>query len=233
MALVKLGATVVGVSGSIGGVTFARNKAGWTAKPWSRGGKSQTEYQQLVRSYMSRWGDVWGALTPGERADWDALAVTPPEVDYDRFGVVVLRSGWQWLCRINQRMALISGTPTSLAPVAAAQVAPVITGFTAQTLTGAPNRVYCTYSNTEFAAGEFAFFFMAINPTPGQAQLRRGYMMLTIDAPAGNTSTDLTGGVATRFGGLTAGWLCSLHTYRQSADGFRSVPAVSLDVVTT
>lgn len=233
MAVVKLGATVVGVSGSIGGVTYARNKAGWTAKSWARPCRMSTQYQALARGYFAKWSPIWQTLSASDKASWDSLAADPPETDYDRFGAVVLRSGWEWFVRVNQRMVLLGVPPTETAPAKAVQADVTLTGFTAQVLNGDPMRVYVEHSNTEFSGFETAWFFMAIYPGPGLGVVRRGYKLLTVIAPAGTTSSDLTGGVSARFGQLQAGWLCSLWTFRQGTQGFRSVVNVQTAQVTT
>jgi len=231
MASVKLGATVVGVSGTVGGVTYARNKSGTYGRVWSSPPKSCTEWQGLARGQMARWGSVWRALSAGDKSDWDLFAASPPETDYDRFGAVVLRSGFAWLCRLNQRRALITSTPISLAPPSVVQVIPVLTGFGCQTPTGTPGVTYFAHGAGEFLAGEYAVSMLSLTPSVGVTQQRRGFTLVSIAAPFGTLLTYITPGTLTKYGWWPAGWLATLHVYRQNADGIRSAMAVRTCVV--
>lgn len=230
MAVCRLGTTVVGLRGTIGGITYSWNKSGPTAKVFSRPPKSAAPYQQLCRGNMARWGAIWRALTPGEKGDWDLFAKSPPETDYDKFGIPVLRSGFQWLCRLNQRRILLPFGPLSLAPVATVQVIPIITAFTCQTPSGSPGTTFYEHSDTEFGATDLAYAFVSLTPSVGVQQVRRGYQLVGIDLPVGQTVTDNTGLMITKYTWWPPGWNATLRVYRQNFDGIRSVPAV---VVTT
>lgn len=232
MAVVKLGSTIVGVRGTIGGITFGANKGGPTARCWSRPGKSATAWQGLARGNLSRWGAVWRSLSGAERGDWDLFAAAPPETDYDKFGFVVLRSGFQWLCRLNQRRCLLGMGVLSLAPVAVAQAVPVLTGFVCQCPTGTPGLTYVTHSNTEFGPSDFVCVFLSLIPSVGVTQVRRGFSLAGFYFPNGQTQTDFTGVAVLKYSWWPEGWQAVVRVYRQNPDGIRSVPGVASVVVT-
>jgi len=71
MALVKYGGGIVGMSGSIAGNTFARNKGGSYVRARTKPINPNTALQQAVRSVMSQLTTRWGeTLTPVQRTSW-------------------------------------------------------------------------------------------------------------------------------------------------------------------
>lgn len=226
MAVCKLGTTVVGLRGTIGGITYQQNKSGPTAKVWARSAQSNAPYQQLCRGQMARWGDVWRGLTPAEQADWDSFAAAPPETDYDRFGTLVYRTGFQWLCRLNQRRALLTSTPLALAPVATVQVIPVCTNLVCHIPTVTPFLTTFDHTDTEWGPADLCVVKASLVSSTGQRQVRRGFKLITIQLPGATTQTDITGGMELRFTWWPAGWQLVTWIYRMNTDGIRSVPCV-------
>ena len=75
MALIKLGAAVGQISGSVGGVTFSRNAGGAymraRAIPVNPGSQFQTE----LRGYLAQLTALWPTLTQAQRDGWAAYSV--------------------------------------------------------------------------------------------------------------------------------------------------------------
>lgn len=108
-------ALVTSVSGSIGGMTGARNKGGMYFRARSIPVNPATTYQVAVRNAMAnlvvRWGDV---LTQTQRDQWDTYAVNTPLVN--ALGDSVNRSGQQMflrgnVVRLQQGLALADDGP--------------------------------------------------------------------------------------------------------------------------
>ncbi len=94
MAKIKLGPTVVGIRGTIGGITFTENKSGPFARAWSRGANPRAPLQSAQRGRLGSIPDLWRALTPAEQAAWDAFAALPAQDQTDRFGDTFSLSGF-------------------------------------------------------------------------------------------------------------------------------------------
>lgn len=74
-ALVKLGPVVAGISGSIGGTTFARNRGGSYARNRTVPINPSTSRQNAVRALMGNLAQVWtNTLNDVQRAAWELYA---------------------------------------------------------------------------------------------------------------------------------------------------------------
>lgn len=226
MALLKLSAPASAISGTIGGVTYSRNKAGTYAKQWGKGSQPDTSWQSGQRSIVSSWPPAWSLLSNLQRAAWDSLAADPPETDYDRFGTVVLLSGYQWFVRISTRQYIAGAAYDPDPPTKVVQAAPVISALYLHAPGGSPNEDYVTFADDEFAPNELAVIFLSFSQSQGNTTGFQNQKWVCNDTPNGNTSTDFTTGAVLRFGYFSAGWLGSVQVFRQSTTGIRSIATV-------
>jgi len=75
MALVKFGGGVVGMSGSIAGTTFARNRSGSYARAKTKPINPNTTLQNLVRATFAMLSARWAqTLTEAQRTAWNLYA---------------------------------------------------------------------------------------------------------------------------------------------------------------
>lgn len=75
MALIKFGGGVVGMSGSIAGNTYARNRYGSYARARTKPVNPNSAAQQAIRSTMSTARDAWfNTLTAAQRTAWAVYA---------------------------------------------------------------------------------------------------------------------------------------------------------------
>lgn len=117
MALVKFGAGVVQMSGSIGGTTFARNSSGNYARARTTPVNPQSSTQEKVRAVMAYLTDRWlETVTALQRAAWGdyALAVAMK----NRLGESIHISGFNHYIRSNAPrlyadQAVIDAGPTT------------------------------------------------------------------------------------------------------------------------
>jgi len=88
------------VSGSVGGLTFARNRAGMYTRARTVPVDPQTAQQIAVRANMATLVVRWGTtLTDAQRAVWETYAANTPVLD--KFGDSVNITGQQMFLRSN------------------------------------------------------------------------------------------------------------------------------------
>lgn len=75
MAGIKTSALISDIRGSVGGNTFARNKAGLYVRARVKPSNPRSTLQQQRRAQASAATAAWGALSAQQRADWQAYAV--------------------------------------------------------------------------------------------------------------------------------------------------------------
>ena len=115
MALLLLGPLAAQISGSIGGLTFARNKGGDYCRNRTVPVAPQTILQLNARAAFgalsARWGSV---LTAAQRSSWDAYAAAVPLVN--PLGESISVSGQNMYIRGNMIHLLGSLSPVDNAP---------------------------------------------------------------------------------------------------------------------
>lgn len=118
MALVKLGGGVAGISGSIGGTTFARNRFGSYARQRTNPVNPNTTRQSEVRALMANISQAWNQiLTAAQRSAWDTYAAAVPWLN--RIGETAYLTGFNMFVRTNMAamssgVAMITNSPTVL-----------------------------------------------------------------------------------------------------------------------
>lgn len=117
MALFKPGPTVAEISGSIGGITYARNRGGMYMRNRSTVVNPNTPRQVAVRDFFTVAAQYWSnTLTPAQRAGWNAygnaVVVTNP------LGEQRKNSGFNWFLAVNTMrqaagLAILAAPPTN------------------------------------------------------------------------------------------------------------------------
>ena len=129
MAIIKIGAPLTGIRGTIGGITYSANKSGPYAKAWARSSNPRTEKQTTERSYLAELSTKWRDIGWLYRAAWDSFAALPAQELTNSLGEAYYASGWNWFCKCNIRLLRLSRTPESLSPSQARPAAPAINDF--------------------------------------------------------------------------------------------------------
>ena len=136
MAIIKLGATVVGIRGTVGGLTFSANKSGPLVRAWSKGSNPRTSFQTGQRSTIATIPALWTALTPAEQAAWDTFAALPAQDRTNRLGETFSASGFNWFTLINTRLLNIGRASRTAVPTQAVPAAPTISSLQLPFTTG-------------------------------------------------------------------------------------------------
>jgi hypothetical protein len=118
MALVKFGGGITGMSGSIAGSTFARNRFGNYIRPRTKPVNPKSTTQHTIRGCMAYLADLWhSTLVAGERTAWStyAAAVTVK----NRLGETVYLTGFNMFIRSNSvrkyvGLNVVAAGPTTL-----------------------------------------------------------------------------------------------------------------------
>jgi hypothetical protein len=100
--------TIVGEKrGSIGGVSFSRNKSGVFGRMNNCPVDVKSVSQMSVRSLSAFLSQQWRQLTDANRLTWINGAATFPRVN--RLGITFYYSGFQYFCFINRYIQGIAG----------------------------------------------------------------------------------------------------------------------------
>jgi hypothetical protein len=104
------------VSGSVGGVTYARNRTGMYARSRALPVNPGTSFQNDVRNWFGQMASYWGlTLTADERASWNNYAANVPVIN--RLGDAINLTGQSWfigsaVSRLQAGLAVVESGPT-------------------------------------------------------------------------------------------------------------------------
>jgi len=120
MGLIKYGPLAQEVSGSVGGVTFARVHDGKAVRGWRAPVNKHRPLQRTYRNILARASTEWfSTLTPTQRSDWDTYS--PTCVFTNALGEPYTISGFNMFTR-NRMTQLLYALPADYE-------APLIGGF--------------------------------------------------------------------------------------------------------
>ena len=129
MAIVKVGAPLAGIRGTLGGIVYSENKAGPYAKQWSRPSNPRTTKQTIERGYLARMPALWTAMTAPQRAAWDTFAALGAQELENSLGEAYYISGFGWFCKCNIRLLRVGRAPIVPPPAKARPIPPTIDDF--------------------------------------------------------------------------------------------------------
>ena len=71
MARVEMGTIVVGLRGTVGGLTFSTNRSGPHCHVWTRSGNARTSLQSGRRLILSVSAQAWRNLSGADQTTWN------------------------------------------------------------------------------------------------------------------------------------------------------------------
>jgi hypothetical protein len=223
MAIIKIQAPLSGIRGKFGGMIFSANGSGNYCRSWVYPVAKRSFIQVVNRARLSTIRIAWNSLSAGEIADWNALAATPPEIDYNSLGDVVLLSGSAWHTRINLRRLQCGQAIENTAP-AGVSVDPPVTFELYSHSFDLPGRV----DTFDYTSGDFAGFYAILQVSVARSLVRQtqsaNYLSVWNGDVVGADSTEITSELASSFGWLSLGNMLFGKLFKQSTDGIRSVP---------
>jgi len=230
MAITKLQAPLAGLRGTVGGVVYSANATGTYAKSWKYPKNARNVLQSEKRDWFARVRSDWLTLNPGQIAIWNALAFTPPEIDYNSLGVSIKLSGSAWHTRINMRRLQAGQAIESDCPVNASLAPPITFGLVCYDFTDGASDDLFTYTNGDFT-GYYAYLELALTLSPVRNKQTTGYRVTwcgTVDAV---TQTRINEELATAFGWINQGQKLFGRLRKQGTNGIRSTAIDATTVV--
>lgn len=229
MAVIKLGAIVTGIAGSIGGTTFRRTREGLSAMNKSGGPSRNRARQNSILNTLRARIQAWTDLTPITRGDWNDAA---PLFQFpDKFGDLKTLTGRQLFIKLSTRAQLIEEPipdPNSLDAVI-----PFINSasFTIGVLAGVPQGNIAVQAQDPLF---FVFGFQRVRSTtfsPDLAKFVIGGFIHYTQSGGTNQNFIVDAQVAAQLGDLTVGEFVALIMWPQNADGFRAAAITSIEQV--
>ena len=145
MALVKFGGGVVGMSGSIAGNTFARNRYGSYVRARTKPVNPNSAMQQLVRNALNNATTRWNnTLTAAQRTAWNLYGASV--VMQNKLGENINLSGFNHYVRSNSTLIREGHTPVDAGPTSFSL--PDADGTFAISVSEATNLIVITFDDT-------------------------------------------------------------------------------------
>lgn len=220
MAIIKFGTTIVGVRGTIAGITFSANKAGPHAKGWTRGANPRTSRQATQRNRQSTWAAAWRALTAAQQAGWNTYAAAAPQQKFNSLGVAYFASGFSWYVALSMNLVAAGALPISTAPVLAQPTPPPITNIAIR-ISGIASTSRIRYAaDVNLAMRKGIEIWMTNSQGRNVGPAKKVFMVNgTVDG-VGNLGFQPQ--LEARFGTIVLGQRGFAATYNQNAEGRRS-----------
>lgn len=219
MAIIKLGTMVVGIRGTMGGITFSANGAGPYAKTWQRPPRPTKTLQSTRQQAFSEFAARWTTLTDTQRDDWNdwAAADAPPRTN--SLGETILLTGYQWHQSVNTLLALQGKAYRAIPPTVDPPAAPTITSWN-------PRQTGVGVTSFGYPANEFNGFFLyaLISMAPRQSSVsfnRPNYYEVAEDNP-GTNSTIITSQMEAIYGEIQDGRRWFAQVARMTTQGLLS-----------
>jgi len=101
-------------SGSVGGLTYARNRFGAYTRGRAVPVNPNSTRQQTARAFLAEFATAWASLTDAQRASWEAWAAIVTKTN--KLGDQIFLTGFNWFVAINSQRAQAGITATLTVP---------------------------------------------------------------------------------------------------------------------
>lgn len=230
MAIIKLGVSVVGIRGTIGGMTFSANKSGSYARAWSKGANPRTTFQSAQRSALSTIPGLWRDLTPTQQLDWDVWAELPAQDRINRLGETFSASGFNWFTTINTRLINILRATRTAPPTQSRPAAPTLSSLVLPFLPQQATKV--TYPSGQFDPDFDQVIEISIAISTGRTVAPTNFLLLRLDQDPPDQDNEFVTSYLERWNLAGPSLKGFAQLYRQTTDGLRSSPGTASFVST-
>lgn len=222
MAIIKLGVTITGVRGTIGGVTFSQNRAGPFARLWSKSSNPLSQKQTAQRAIVASMPTNWRTLTPVQQAAWDTWAALPAQEKFNRLGDSFFASGFQWYVEINTRLTIVGRAIRIAPPITAVPAAPAIAALQLPFLPGQIAKIVYA-AGVPFTDHDVIVFLSQSSSFGRQVRPAVPSLMASRQVPNFDALSFLSGWLSKYgFAADTSKGFAEVHV--QTTDGQRSAP---------
>jgi hypothetical protein len=209
-------------SGSIGGVTSARNRFGQYKRARSSPVNRNTTYQGVVRARLGINSAAWRTLTDAQRAGWNSLGSGQSRTDF--LGQTYTQQGNQMYASVNNNRAAVGLAPVADAPAIAT---PIALATVTVTLTAIAFSI--AYTATPLAAATYLMVFASPQRSPGR-NFEGDLRLIKVGGAAGASPLAVLTEYTARFGVPIVGEKIFLALVTQTL-GFESAPFTMSQVV--
>lgn len=220
VAIVKFGAMVVGIRGTVEGMKFSANKSGPYVTGWSRSANPRTQFQTSQRSVLASMSQAWRALSVAQLLAWNVFAALPAQDRVNSLGEVFSASGFNWFCIINTRLLNMGRALRQAVPTQSRPSAPAIT--TMQLPFGSREGAWVTYASGTFTPDFDQVIEIAIHPSKGLTAAPKHFKQLLLDQNPADTDAGFIVPYVNRINIGGAEYRGFARMYRQTTDGLRS-----------
>lgn len=228
MAKIQLGSVATDIRGSVGGVTYSRNKGGAYSRarvtPLNPNSPKQTQVRANFGNNAKSWSSL---LSSAQQAAWTLFAQANPIPNV--FGASIILSGLSTFMRLNQILSQI-GSAQLLDPPANLSV-PALAAATGATVDSEAPQVLVTTTAQAVVAGAKYYIFatggLAPGAKPQQAQYR---FMGAFAAVAAAVSVDITDAWFAAFGTCNPGASVGIAIATVNTETGAVTPAVIFNV---
>lgn len=225
MAKVLFSSLVDGVRGRTGGVIFSANGAGPFVRRFNKPVARNTNAQAFQRTNFSGMGQLWQALTVGQRLDWNAYAADPAQELINSLGQPYYLNGWQWFVSCNSNLALVGRSPIADVPTLPVPAAGLIENLVVTAPGTSGNQVDVSLGDVYDNDIVFSMMFTRgiSNISPNIKNFKFVLGVQNADVVATQDLGDLT----VQFGNITAGtwWVCLAYLQTQEGRSAAYYPA--------
>lgn len=220
MAIVKLGSLVVGIRGTVGGLTFSSSLSGANARLWSRGSNPRSQGQSQQRGRVGQQPEFWRGIDDAQRSAWAAFAADPAQELTNALGEPYYASGYAWFVKINTLLSGAGFAHRDDPPTTTRPAAPVIDVFTFEEVAG---NFVCEieYDVAEFPSGVGIVIEAVLVARGGRMVMYSGYRILISGIASPTGTYDFAINFAAQFGIPQFGDRAFLRVYKQDDEGLR------------
>jgi len=218
MAKILLGPTVIGIRGTVAGITFSQNRAGPYARGWHTPPFPKTGKQRTAQNSLASWSVLWRSLTLAQQTTWNVYAAAAPQQLLNSLGQPYFASGFNWYITTNTNLAQIGSAAVLVAPVAARPAAPINTNlvFRATPTVGS--------SRWQFAVGDptlglYHQLWAAVVNSTGILVAPKKYYYMNATIPNVNRQCLFKTESEAKFGTIFIGQKCFARVRNIGADG--------------
>ena len=188
------------LSGSMGGITAARNKGGQYFRLRAVPTTSTTPKALQAKAFLAEGSAHFGTLTQAQRDSWTRYGTLRPEIN--RLGQAKLLSGIAAHNRIFTRMRQAFDTPIDEPPIGTDPPGLETLSATFDIGTGGTD---LTFTPTPLAATQRLWLNAAVVDSPGINYVEDVKRLITIEAPATASPFDYKTAIEAVFGTLIVG----------------------------
>lgn len=177
------------ISGSIGGITGARNKGGMYLRSRAIPTDPSTANQQDQRNRVASAAAGWAALTQSQRDAWDTYASNVAVTD--SLGDSILLSGQNWYLAQYTMLTQAGGTPASNGPTTMSL--PTLGTVSMSNLDPGAQEIDISYDNSAdwaIITGGYMLIQAGLPQSPGRSFYKSPFQFTV--SVAGNTATPPT-----------------------------------------